>query len=46
MTAGTIVCLAAAAAYLGGRLWISLTENLELKARIVMLKRELARRRA
>jgi hypothetical protein len=45
MTTAAIVCLAAVVAYLGGRLRTSLAENVELKARIVTLKRELARRR-
>jgi hypothetical protein len=39
----TIVCLAGAVAYLAGRLKASLAENLELKARILVLKRQLAR---
>jgi len=43
MSTAIIVCLAAAVAYLGGRLRTSLAENLELRARIVVLKRQLAR---
>lgn len=45
MTAAAIVFLVAGVAYLGGRLTVSLAENVELKARILVLKRELARRR-
>ena len=45
MTAAAIVFLVAGLVYLGGRLRGSLAENVELKARIVVLKRELARRR-
>jgi hypothetical protein len=43
MTIAVIVCLAAVVAYLVGRLNASLAENVELKARIVVLKRQLAR---
>lgn len=39
----SIVCLAVAVAYLAGRLKASLAENIELKARIVVLKRQLTR---
>ena len=45
MTAATIVLLVIGVVYLGGRLRGSLAENVELKTRIVVLKRELARRR-
>ena len=45
MTTTLIVFLVAGVAYLGGRLRLSVAENVELKARIVVLKRELARRR-
>ncbi|MGA9366903.1 MAG: hypothetical protein WBV35_05555 [Steroidobacteraceae bacterium] len=40
----TIVCLAVLALYMGGRWLTSSAENVELRARITALKRELARR--
>ncbi|HUI59304.1 MAG TPA: hypothetical protein VLX90_03740 [Steroidobacteraceae bacterium] len=45
MTAAAIALLMIGVAYLGGRLTVSRAENVELKARIALLKRELARRR-
>jgi len=45
MTIAAIVCLVVALAYLVQRLRTSSTENAELKARIVVLKRELTRRK-
>ncbi len=43
MKAALIVGLVVAVAYLAGRLKASLTENVDLKARILVLKRQLAR---
>jgi hypothetical protein len=40
----TIICLTLVAAYLGSRWLASSAENVELRARITVLKRELARR--
>lgn len=45
MTTAAIAFLVVGVVYLGGRLRGSLAENVELRARIVVLKRELARRR-
>lgn len=43
MKVALVIGLAAAVAYLAGRLKSSLAENVALKARILVLKRQLAR---